>query len=70
MNNIKDFAIDEILKIYKNHSSDREIVVDALGEIGGKRAIEEILKIYKNHSNFRKTVLKLLLKQLNNETTL
>jgi hypothetical protein len=50
-NEVKKLAVDEIMNIYKNHSNKRDLVIDALGQVGGEYAIKAILSIYKNHSN-------------------
>jgi HEAT repeat protein len=59
-NKVKLIAVDEIMSIYKSHSNKRDIVIEALGEVGGEYAIKAILSIYKSHSNKRDLIIRAL----------
>ena len=56
-NEVKKLAVDEIMDIYKNHSKKIDIVIDALGQVGGKDAIEAILSIYKVNAHKRDMII-------------
>ena len=54
---MKELAIEEILKIYREDYTTRKEIIEALGEVGGRLAIKEILKIYREDYRTRKNVI-------------
>ena len=56
-NKIKKLAVTEILKIYKGNSSKRNLIIQALGEVGGKDAIEALVAIHKGNSSKRDLII-------------
>ena len=56
-NEAKKLAVDEIMNIYKNRPKKIELIVDALGQVGGKDAIEAILSIFKENPHKRDMII-------------
>ncbi len=50
---IKEKAIEEIIKIYKTKTSLKSEAMEALGKAGGEKAIANIVKIYKTKTSLK-----------------
>jgi len=56
----KELAVQEVLKLYKRNPTKKDIVLEALGKIGGIKAIEAIMMISKKYPSKKELVIKSL----------